>query len=165
MTFTIQMAPLRATRLASCDYGHFFSFVPGDPANPLVAIWQADLAQTLVLLGVGFALLWMSRQRTPYGGRVVRLVSQVVLLGAIASGVLTGVTAVTSTRLACGGTPGVAPGSAADLRAYQAFHMLNTLSIFMAYVALLLLVAALVTGLLKVARHTGQPTAPGSQVR
>lgn len=145
------MAPAYEMHASFCDYGHLFSFVPGDPGNPFVALWQADLAQAVALLAGGLVLVGMGRARGHRGG--ARYLGYALLVGAAASAVLTVVTLISSTPLACGGAPGVAAGSSADQRAYQTFQTLSALSTLMLYLTLLLVAAAIIASMILVVRR------------
>lgn len=151
MPISSLMVPVHEIHASYCGYGHLFSFVPGDPGNPFVAMWQADLVQSVVLLAGGLVLVGMGRVHGHRGG--ARYLGYALLAGAAASAVLTAVTLVSSTPLACGGAPGASGGSSADQRVYQTFQTLSALSTLMLYMTLLLVVAAIIASTILVVRR------------
>jgi cbb3-type cytochrome oxidase subunit 3 len=136
MRMAIPLAPIYPEHPNFCDYGHLFSFVPGDTGNPFVAIWQADLVQSAVLLVAGFLVLWLIRRQQRQG--IARFFGWVFIAGATASTLLAGITYFSSTPLVCGGAPGSGSPSSGEQQAYQTFQTLNTLSTLMLYLTLLL---------------------------
>jgi hypothetical protein len=115
------MVPGHDLRDSLCDYGQLFPFVPGDPGNPFVALWQADLVQAMVLLTGGLVLVAIGRARGQQGRAGARYLGYAVLVGAAASVTLTVMTLISSTPLACGGAPGAGPASSAEQQTYQWF--------------------------------------------
>ena len=161
MRMAIPLAPIYPTHPNACDYGHLFSFVPGDTGNPFVAVWQTDLVQSIVLLVAGFLVFWLTRRHQLQG--IARYFGWVYIAGATASVLLAGITYFSSTPLVCGGAPGSGSPSNGEQRAYQTFQTMNTLSTLMLYVTLLLVVAFIVFLIMigrRVVRQRGRGTAP-----
>lgn len=142
MLISLAIAPVNNAHASLCDYGHLFTlFVPGDTGNPFVAVWQADLVQTVVLLVGGLVLLAINHALAERGKGWARYLGYALPASAAASAILTGVTVVSSHPLVCGGVPGAPPMTGAAEQAFQVFQTLNMLSTFMLYLTLLLVIA------------------------
>jgi hypothetical protein len=142
MRMAILLAPVHPTHPNLCDYGNaLFFFVPGDTGNPFVAIWQADLVQSAVLLVAGFIVLWLTRRQQQ---GITRFFGWIYVAAAAASALLAGVAYFTSTPLVCHGAPGSGSPSSREQQAYQTFQTVHTLSTLMLYLTLLLLVALVI---------------------
>ena len=138
--------PQHETHALLCDYGHLFSFVPGDSGNPFVALWQAGFLEAAILAVAGGVLVMVGRARR---GGAQKYVGYGYLAMAAVSATLAGVTLGASTPLTCGGAPGIPSTSGgADPQAFQAFLTLSTLSTLMRYLTLILVLGFMVMSVL-----------------
>ena len=147
--------------MMACQYGYLFSYVPGDPGNPFVALWQATLLNAIVLGGVAVALLYAARLKQRTGARLLGF--GYLALSAL-GGLLALIIGVTSTPLACGGVPGSQPFNGAEVRAYNTFLTLQTLATVALYLTILLVAAAIVALAFLAASRRRKPGAATSTI-
>jgi hypothetical protein len=141
------------TRAEYCDYSsRLFFYVPGDPGNPFVALWQATLIDAIVL-GVATLILLLVAGLAHRTG--IRFLGFVYLATSLLGGLLTMIILRSSLPLVCNGAPGAPPLTASENSALDTFSSLRTLAYLTFYLTVLLAVV-LIAALLLVAATRGR---------
>jgi hypothetical protein len=123
----------------ACQYGNqLFFFVPGNPGNPFVALWQAALLEAVILAVAALMVLHLARRQDRTR---LRVVGYGYFAASGWTGALALITFTSTTPLACGGAPGSPLLSRAHTDAYHTFTSLQFLGTMTLYLTVLLLAA------------------------